>query len=113
MSDNYQAVYEAVRSRFHMPDIDGIMRSAFDISFAVDMVRASYQEAACEQMRPCVIFSPKVYPDGDMWCALYGDNLQEGVVGFGKTPSAAMYDFDKNWSSQELTTKNLPQLATV
>jgi len=21
-----------------------------------------------------------------MWCALYGDNLQDGVVGFGESP---------------------------
>lgn len=28
--------------------------------------------------------------DGDKWCALAGENLQEGVAGFGDTPSAAL-----------------------
>ena len=28
--------------------------------------------------------------DGDQWCALYGENLQEGVAGFGRTPAEAM-----------------------
>lgn len=28
--------------------------------------------------------------DGDIWYALYGENLQEGVVGFGDTPFSAI-----------------------
>jgi hypothetical protein len=28
----------------------------------------------------------KSYPDGDQWCALLGENLQEGEAGFGNTP---------------------------
>jgi hypothetical protein len=32
-----------------------------------------------------------------MWCALYGENIQDGVAGFGKSPSLAMIDFDANW----------------
>ena len=32
--------------------------------------------------------------DGDQWCALLGDNLQEGVAGFGETPDKAMAAFD-------------------
>jgi hypothetical protein len=34
-----------------------------------------------------------------MWCALFGDNLQEGVVGFGETPAKAMYAFDTAWGA--------------
>lgn len=30
------------------------------------------------------------YKDGDQWCALYGENLQEGIAGFGDTPYNAM-----------------------
>lgn len=76
----------------------------WDISFAVEAVKQEvfytlslYQTAAREQSRPCVIFRPSVYPDGDQWCALYGDNLQEGVAGFGDTPEAAMRQFDIEW----------------
>jgi hypothetical protein len=28
--------------------------------------------------------------DGDKWCALYGENLQEGCAGFGETPIEAL-----------------------
>lgn len=49
-------------------------------------------------MRPCVVFKPTLSLDGNMWCALFGDNLQEGVAGFGETPSKAMYAFDAAWT---------------
>ena len=51
------------------------------------------------QRSPSVLFRPRIYIDGDKWCALYGDNLQDGVAGFGSTPEAAMADFDANWSA--------------
>lgn len=35
--------------------------------------------------------------DGDHWCVLYGENLQDGVAGFGKSPHEAFVDFDKNF----------------
>ena len=38
---------------------------------------------------------PKIMQDGDKWCCLYGDNLQEGVAGFGDTPNEAILDFNK------------------
>ena len=40
---------------------------------------------------------PKISIDGNQWCVLYGDNLQDGVAGFGNSPAEAMNDFDKNW----------------
>ncbi len=46
---------------------------------------------------PHVVMKPKVYKDGDKWCCLYGDNIQEGVVGFGDTPNDACAKFDKMW----------------
>lgn len=53
-----------------------------------------------EQMRPSTLYNPRVYPDGDMWCALYGVNIQEGVAGFGESPALAMEDFDANWNKK-------------
>ena len=46
---------------------------------------------------PSVLFRPRLSLDGNQWCALYGENLQEGVAGFGDSPEGAMADFDKNW----------------
>ena len=36
------------------------------------------------------ILEIKISLDGDKWCALVGENLQEGVAGFGDTPTAAI-----------------------
>jgi hypothetical protein len=68
------------------------------ICHAATLAQESWQQASYEVCRPCVLFKPKLSKDGDQWCALFGDNLQEGVSGFGKTPADAMYDFDRNWS---------------
>lgn len=35
----------------------------------------------------------KVFRDGDKVCVLFGDNIQEGYVGFGETPEEALRDF--------------------
>ena len=52
---------------------------------------------AHEQTRPSVLFRPTLTIDGDTWIALYGEDLQSGVAGCGKSPDAAMLDFDKAW----------------
>jgi hypothetical protein len=52
---------------------------------------------ACSLNRPSYQFKPRLSLDGNMWCALFGDNLQDGVAGFGKSPELAYQDFDKNW----------------
>lgn len=49
---------------------------------------------------PHVLMRPALTADGDMWCALYGENLQEGVAGFGETPEMAMKAFDKAWTCE-------------
>ena len=33
----------------------------------------------------------RIFPDGNMWCALIGPDLQEGVAGFGTTPEQALH----------------------
>lgn len=56
--------------------------------------------AAQSQQLPSVLYRPALMADGDMWCALYGEDLASGVAGFGKTPAEAMYEFDQAWSTQ-------------
>ena len=70
------------------------------ICFAADQIKVAWQDAAFQQMRPCVLFKPTLSQDGDMWCALFGENLQEGVAGFGETPAKAMWAFDEAWMTE-------------
>ena len=78
-------------------NIDDSNMAAQAICFAADQSKMAWQEAAYEQMRPSVVFKPALSRDGDMWCALFGDNLQEGVAGFGESPAKAMWAFDTAW----------------
>jgi len=96
MSD-YEAVYNAIRSKVNWPDVDTILRNAFDISWPLEAIKTEFINAAFELQRPCVIFKPTLGREGDHWCALFGENLHDGVAGFGKTPAEAMYAFDKAW----------------
>lgn len=98
--DSYQPIYDAVRSKISNVDIGSAAENAIrdaNLSHYAEMTAAAFQEAASEQMRPCVLLKPTLKPDGDRWCALYGENLQDGIAGFGKSPSDAMHDFDKNY----------------
>ena len=52
---------------------------------------------------PHVLMRPKIYPDGNQWCALYGENLVEGVAGFGDTPELAMKAFDQSWREHDIS----------
>lgn len=58
-----------------------------------------------ERIRPFMLLRPKMYPDGDQWCALYGDNLQNGVCAFGRTPADAARQFDIEWLNATTTRK--------
>ncbi len=100
MSDNYDAVYQAVRSKISGCDVgDAIQSSIRDMNLSHYFERASQEwtVAASEQQRPFVLLRPKMFKDGNLWCALYGGNIQDGVAGFGKSPALAAGDFDKNW----------------
>lgn len=105
MSDPYQAVYDAVRSRIGGADVDGAIREAVSQSFSIadHMIRCvaeEYSRTAQEMQRPSAIYRPALSIDGNQWCALYGDNLQDGVAGFGDSPADAMSAFDAEWAKR-------------
>jgi len=102
MSDTYQAVYDAVRSRISGGDLgeavrDALGQQASGLSFAIEGIKYEMQLAASMTQRPSVQYRPSIGVDGDQWCALYGDNLQNGVAGFGDSPAEAMTAFDAEW----------------
>lgn len=108
MTDTYQAVYEAVRSKLSSGNIGDAVQSAMrdaNISFYADQASEAIKQVAFEYLRPSVLFRPALSADGNQWCALYGENLQEGVAGFGDTPAAAMYAFDDAWLNEKLPSK--------
>lgn len=102
MNDSYQAIYDAVRSRISNGDVGKEVHDVawqhFDISHAVAMIRdhisSKISTVAAEMVRPSVLFKPKLYIDGNMWCALLGDDLQSGIAAFATSPDETMRNFD-------------------
>lgn len=105
MSDTYQAIYDATRSRIHGGDAGQALESATREAFgnADHWIQCAMQEVSvvfAEYARPSAVYRPSIGRDGNKWCALYGSNLMEGVAGFGDSPAEAMADFDKNWNAK-------------
>lgn len=43
----------------------------------------------------------RIYKDGDSWCCLYGENIQEGISGWGHNPYQAALDFRKEFMGEK------------
>jgi len=79
-------------------DIDTIVQHAIDaIAFTSRQIQQRAAEVMSEYSLPHTAMRPALSIDGNMWCALYGSNLQDGVAGFGRSPAEACADFDCNW----------------
>ena len=102
--DSYQAIYDAVCSRVSRCDVGAavadVARNAFDISHVIVRAQEQVYVVSDQMQRPSVLYRPRIYIDGNRWCALYGDNLKDGVVGFGDCPAEAMASFDEAWRSE-------------
>jgi hypothetical protein len=93
MSD-YQAIYDAVRSRISGGNVGEIVadacRNAFDISHMKAMLQQDFSIAAAEMARPCVLFKPEIKLDRGVWEVVLGDIYASGI-----TPAQAMSNFDQ------------------
>jgi hypothetical protein len=91
---------------------DTVLLHAAQVDYQAACVRLeaaeAQRDAARALTRPCVIFKPAIYQDGNAWCALLGANIQDGVCGFGTTPDAAMTAFDLAWHAKAKTPGQVP-----
>jgi hypothetical protein len=76
---------------------DRILEEISGASERITAVLERAHENAVEQGAPFVLLRPRMFRDGNQWCALYGDNLQDGVAGFGSTPAHAAEAFNCAW----------------
>ena len=109
MMDTYQAIYDATRASLRNCDVGAAIKAAcsIDVSHPVACLQQEFSLAAYQMARPAAIWRPALSIDGNKWCALYGNNLQDGVAGFGDSPSDAMDDFDRNWNAKLTATAPL------
>ena len=82
----------------YVEDQSGNIRAYMQQAAEIDINAANYrEEAAREQCRPFMLLRPQIFPDGNQWCALYGENTQDGICAFGSTPAQAAMQFDREW----------------
>ncbi len=67
------------------------------IGHAAQHAMFAIQDAASEYAVASAVYRPKIYMDGNEWCAIYGDDITCGVCGFGATPALAVSDFNDRW----------------
>ena len=67
--------------------------STHAIAMQTEQLRVTQHELT----RPSLLHALKLARDGNQWCALYGDDLEVGIAGFGDSPELAMLDFDREW----------------
>lgn len=111
MTNTYQPIYDAVRSRLSNGDVGSAVERAI-----TDANIGHYFMLACDGLahslddhqRPSVLYRPRLFVDGNKHCAMYGENLHEGCAGFGDTPAEAMADFDKRWLAAKAPTTRAP-----
>lgn len=69
------------------------------ICFAANQIQEAIQHAMYCQMEPSVLYRPRIFQDGDSWCALLGDDLQIGICGWGYSPAEAVEAFNLAWDT--------------
>src|SRR6266513_3471904 len=66
----------------------------------------NYAVAAMEQMElycaahpgsPAAVRRPRLFVRGELWVALLGPNVEEGIIGIGSTVTAALRAFDAQY----------------
>jgi len=88
MTESDERVYELHRDEMNR-------RSNWD-----DQIKQSELGAAIEreEMNLFSLLKPTVSIDGNQYCVLYGENIQEGICGFGNTIMEAIRSFNKEWN---------------
>jgi hypothetical protein len=70
-------------------------------SRAVDYAAAAVEQielyCAAHPGSPSAVRRPRLFVRGDLWIALLGPNLEEGIVGIGPTVAAALRAFDSQY----------------
>ena len=69
-------------------------------SFKAQVLYELLHKHILELKRPFILLKPKIQIDGNKWCVLYGENLQDGVCAFGDTPEQASINFDIAWLNE-------------
>ncbi len=77
-----------------LDQIESSQRQWHDILYQQERMNVIIEQVEYNKF---MMLKPKVSIDGDQYCVLYGENLQEGIAGFGDTLYLAILDFNKQF----------------
>jgi hypothetical protein len=83
--------------------MDGVLQIPVWLEPLVQEALAATSNHAFERNTPFVIYGARVFQDGNTFCALLGDNIQEGICAFADTPANAVHAFNNVWYSPVVT----------
>lgn len=98
MSDAYQPIYDAVRSRISGGNVgDAVAEALRNATSGMDQAaRVCFEWIGAEMTTPFALYRPAIVRDGNAWLCVLGD-LPAGVVGCGDSPAECAADFNKQW----------------
>jgi hypothetical protein len=67
------------------------------VDCAAAVIEQMKQYSAANPGSPSAMRRPQLFVRGDLWIALLGPNLEEGIVGIGPTIAAALRAFDAQY----------------
>ena len=67
------------------------------VDYAAASVEEMEQYSVEHPGSPSAVRRPQLFFRGDLWIALLGPNVEEGIVGIGSTVSAALRAFDAQY----------------
>ena len=88
----YKGIYNLTNAQAQEHKVDALLTRLSNLGTGTKQTLFTRDEVATEILAADTInLSP--YKDGDQWCVLFGDNIQEGFVGFGPTVFEALKAF--------------------
>jgi hypothetical protein len=67
------------------------------VDYAAPAIEQMKQYCAAHPGSPSAVRLPQLFFRGDLWIALLGANVEEGIVGIGPTVAAALRAFDAQY----------------
>ncbi len=89
---------EVQQEQIRLAQAESSQRQHYDTMLFQEKSTNIYEE---EMFSLIAILGLKLQKDGNQWCYLYGDNLQEGIAGFGDTVYLAMTGFYNNFRGEK------------
>jgi len=74
-----------------------LLQAIYELTNTVHRIANEIKEIGDENFTLLAALKPRIFLDGNQWCCLYGEDIMQGIVGFGATPQHAYGEFYRAW----------------